>query len=150
MPNLIRLFAEDPKVRALVALILLDLVLGIAAAVKAREFRLSYVSGFLKDDVLGKVVPYFALWAGLQLAGDLEIPGLDIGVIEGGAFLMISASLVGSALASLKGLGLMPRLPDSIAGAEPKAVEVVAEKAPKRAPRKRVVVKRTTKARRKP
>ena len=77
---LLREFADDPTVRLVAALILLDFVTGVAASVKARTFRLGWVSDFLRADVLGKVVPYFAVWGAVRVSGDIEIAGY--GVIE--------------------------------------------------------------------
>lgn len=121
---LIQQFASDGKVRTLFVLILLDLVLGIVTSIKTGEFRLSYLASFLRDDVLGKLVPYFALWSAFNLAGDVEIPGLDLEVAGAAVFGIIALALVGSILGSLKELGLMSRLPDSIAGPEKEIILV--------------------------
>jgi hypothetical protein len=126
--ELIRSFAEDGRVHTLLVLIALDFVMGVAAAVKAGKFRLSYVSAFMKDDILGRVVPYFAVWAGVHLAGDVEVLGL--GAIENAAFLAVFAALFGSFMGSVKALGLMPRLPDAIAGPEQEQVLVVPPASP--------------------
>lgn len=125
MIQLLRMFAEDPKVRALFALIILDFALGVFAAIKRGEFRLSYIAAFFKDDVAGKLLPYGLLWGGLTLAGDIEIPGLPLGIIETSAFGVIVLALAGSVMSSLKELGIAPKLPDSIAGPEQETIVVV-------------------------
>lgn len=125
MLNFLRLFAEDPKVRALFALIVLDFLLGVFAAIKRGEFRLSYVADFMKSDVAGKLAPYALLVLVLRLAGDIEIPGLPLGLIETGAFGLIALAMAGSVMSSLKDLGIAPKLPDSIAGPEQPDVQVV-------------------------
>lgn len=103
---LIKQFAADPKVIILAVLVLLDVILGTIAAVKTHTFSLGRVSDFLRDDVLFKLVPYYALWAAVKVGGDVVVPGLDFGVLESGAFALIAAALVGSLIGSLRELGL--------------------------------------------
>lgn len=93
LSQLIHLFAEDDKVRAIALLVLLDFVLGVIAALRLGDFRLGRVADFLRDDVLFKVVPYFALWAAARAAGDLQIPGTDLGAITTGAFVIVAAEI---------------------------------------------------------
>lgn len=115
MNALIHEFADDPAVRLIAGLILLDFVLGIAAAAKVGTFRLGWVSDFLRADVLGKVVPFFAVWAAVRVSGDIELAGF--GMIEEGVAAAVVISLGASVLNSLRDLGLHSA-PDSVAGSD--------------------------------
>lgn len=109
MLRLIHDFASDGKVLALVALVALDLVLGVSAALAKGTFSWGRLADTLRDDVLGKLVPYFALWAAVHLAGDVEVG--DFGLLEEGAFALAAATLAASVVGSLKELGLAKRVP---------------------------------------
>ena len=117
MIQLLRALAEDDKVLALLVLVALDFVLGVSAAFVSKTFRLAFIADFLRNDVLSKLVPYFALWAASHVGGDIEIPGLDVELIEDGAFGVIALALAGSVLGSLRVLGVL-RAPDALAGGE--------------------------------
>jgi hypothetical protein len=106
--QLLHHFFSDGKVLAALAAVLIDFVLGVAAALKLRTFRLSYISDFGRNDVLFKLVPYFVLYSGALVAGskDVVIPGLDLGLIAGAAYVAFMAAWVGSILASLAHLGI--------------------------------------------
>ena len=115
MNALIEAFANDPGVRLAAVLVALDFVLGVAAAVKAHMFRIGWLADFLRADVLGKLLPYFAVWAAVRLGGDVELGG--IGAIEetinGALVLAVGASI----LNSLRDLGALPAsTPDAVAG----------------------------------
>ncbi len=117
MIPLLREFADDPTVRLVAGLILIDFVLGVSAGVKAKSFRLGWISDFLRNDVLGKCVPYFAVWAAVRVSGDFEI--LGYGAIEETVGLAVVLSLGASALNSLRDLGLAKdSLPDELAGSD--------------------------------
>ena len=75
LQNLIDAFASDETVQVVAALIVVDFVLGVSAGVKAGAFRFGWVADFLRNDVLGKVVPYFAVWAAVRIGGDFEVAG---------------------------------------------------------------------------
>lgn len=119
MEDLLRQFGDDPTIRIAAALVVLDFVLGIAAAVKLGIFRLSYVADFMRNDVLGKLVPIFALWAVTHLVGDFQIGGLEL--IEESASGVAIAAMVGSILNSLRDLGLARSMSDEVAGPDPAA-----------------------------
>lgn len=117
MNILIREFADDPTVRLVAALVLVDFVLGIAAAVRAGTFRFGWVSDFLRADVLGKIVPYFAVWGAVRVSGDIEIAGY--GAIEEVVGAAVVLALSASALNSLRDLGILPTsTPDEVAGSD--------------------------------
>lgn len=119
MVDLIRQFADDPTVIALAVLVGLDLVLGVSAALKNNVFRLSYVADVLRNDVLGKVVPYYAVWAAVHVSGDVMLG--DFGVIEETAGALAIAAVGGSVLNSLRDLGLAQSMPDALAGPDPES-----------------------------
>lgn len=119
MSALLKQFTEDPTVLLLAVLVALDVVLGVSAAVKVGKFKFVLISDFLRADVLGKLVPYYAIWAAVHLTGDVMLG--DFGVIEetagGAAVLAVGASV----LNSVRDLGLGPtkNLPDVIAADDP-------------------------------
>lgn len=120
MEILLRDFGNDPTVIAIAALVALDVLLGISAALgnPKQEFRFSYIADFLRKDVLGKLVPYAGLWVVLHLTGDIELGGVE--AVEEGAGIFIIAALGASCLNSLRDLGILPRsTPDFIAGDDP-------------------------------
>lgn len=111
-------FVDDPTVRLIAALWVLDFLLGTFAAVKGGVFRLSYFADTFRNDVLGKILPYYTLWAALHVTGiDWSVGGLD--VIEESAGAVVIAALIGSVLSSLKDLGLGQQMPDTLAGPDP-------------------------------
>lgn len=117
MIALLREFADDPTVRLVAALILVDFVLGVAAGLKAKTFRLGWLSDFLRSDVLGKVVPYFAVWGAVRVSGDIELAGH--GAIEEIVGLAVIAAVSASILNSLRDLSLLPAsTPDEVAGSD--------------------------------
>ena len=114
MTGLVDAFAGDPGVRLAATLVALDLVLGVAAALRARTFRLGWLADFLRDDVLGKLLPYFAVWAAVRVGGDLELGG--VGAIEETVNAALVLTIGGSILNSLRDLGLLRGAPDELAG----------------------------------
>lgn len=113
-------FGDDPTTKAIAAVVALDIILGVAAAIKAGTFRLSYLVDFLRNDVLGKVVPYAGLWWVLHITGDVEIGGFE--AIEETVGIAIIAAVGASVLNSIRDLGLLPGdVPDAIAGPDPNA-----------------------------
>jgi hypothetical protein len=108
--GLLQVFWNDGKVEILAILVALDFLLGVIAAIKLRIFRLSYVSDFVRKDVIFKVGGYLLVYAGAVYAGeaDIIIDGLDLGVIAGAVYVVIVAAMVGSILNSLREIGLVP------------------------------------------
>jgi hypothetical protein len=115
LSGLLNAFTADETVQVVAALILLDFALGVSAGVKAKTFRLGWLADFLRNDVLGKVVPYFAVWAAVRIGGDLELAGY--GMIEEGVGAAVVLALGASVLNSLRDLGL-GGLPDTVAGTD--------------------------------
>lgn len=103
-------FAHDKQLYAVVLLIVVDLVLGVAAAVYLKTFALSKITGFLHDDVLGKVVPWFVLFAVAKFAPGADIVGVDFNQIQTVAWALVLAALVASLTSSLADFGVtMPK-----------------------------------------
>jgi len=121
MQALFHSFFADTRTQIALLLVALDLVLGVIAGLVRGQFRLSFVADFARNDLLGKVVPFFGLYAGYLYAKhtDIVIPGLDLDVLMNGAWVLVSAALIGSLLNSLKDLGLLQGLHDSLAGPDP-------------------------------
>ena len=118
--NVLNAFVDDPTVRVIAVLVALDFVLGTFAAVKSGTFRLSFFADVFRNDVLGKVLPYYALWAAVHVSGiDWSIGGFD--VIEESTGAIVIAALAGSVLNSLRDLGLGQSLPNTIAGPDPES-----------------------------
>lgn len=115
-------FASDHKVWAAVALLALDLVVGVVAAIYRHTFRFAYLADFLRTDVLGKLVPYFAFyWAQLLL------PGLGYDAAADAIYAALMVALGASVTASMNDLGL--KLPAPLARGE-KTGAVVAGASP--------------------
>lgn len=106
--QLLHAFFEDDKVMIALILIAVDFLLGIAAAVKGKTFRLSYLADFARNDVLFKLLPYFVVYSAALVAGskDIVIPGLDLGVVAGAVYAGLVIAWVGSIVSSLGELGL--------------------------------------------
>jgi hypothetical protein len=117
MIQLLDQFTEDPTVVLLGVLVALDVILGVLAALKNRVFKFVLLSDFLRADVLGKLVPYYALWAAVHITGDITIG--DFGVIEEVAGATAVAALGASVINSLRDLGLAKAAPDVIAADDP-------------------------------
>lgn len=121
---LVDAFTSDPTVRVIAALWALDFLMGLYAGIKKGEFRLSYIADTFRNDVIGKILPYYTLWAALHLTGiDFSIAGLD--VVEETAGAVIIAAFVGSILKSVSDLGIAKSLPDTLAGPDPATPPVV-------------------------
>lgn len=116
--GIVNAFTDDPTVRFIGILVLLDFALGVLAAFYTKTFRLSFVADVFRNDVLGKVLPYYTLWAALHVSGiDWSIGGFD--VIEEAAGVTVIAALVGSVLNSLRDFGLAKGAAEEINGPDP-------------------------------
>ena len=118
MVSLLEQFTEDPTVIALAVLVMLDVILGVAASIVSDEqkFRFVLIADFLRADVLGKMLPYYAIWAAVHIGGDVEFG--DFGVIEETTGALAVAAVGASVLNSIRDLGLS-RLPDTVAADDP-------------------------------
>lgn len=96
-------FLHDSKIHIALLLVAADFVLGVGAAFKARNFRLSYIADFLRNDILQKLLPYFAVYVFALVAGHitLGIPGLDFGLVAGAVYVAVVGAWTGSILNSI-------------------------------------------------
>lgn len=116
-------FAHDPLVAGVFAALVVDFVLGVLAAVRTGTFAFSYVSDFARNDVLGKVLPWFVVYAmdffthGASLFG---VAGIDLtwGVVAAAMYGTIQIALLGSIASSLTQLFPGITLPYSVGGSE--------------------------------
>ncbi len=87
-------WAADSRVLIILALIALDLVLGVASALKRREFAWSALGDFYLTNVIPKLLGYIGLSIVIR-----TVAGIDSLLGEGAqwvAFGVLAASLVGS------------------------------------------------------
>ncbi len=111
-------FAHDKQVGVVVALIVADVVLGVAAAVKLGTFRLTYLSNFARNDLLGKVFPWFVIFALDHASSSAGIVGpIDWSQANTVAFAAVTLAMAGSILSSLADFGI--NLPATVAGHAP-------------------------------
>jgi len=109
LSHYLHVFASDDKLHGVFVLILADLIFGVLAAFKTHTFVLKRLSDVLHDDVLGKVLPWFGLYAfGLANASAIGVGDvtIDFGTIADGAFIAVIAALTASIYGSLRDLGV--------------------------------------------
>ncbi len=116
-------FASDTKVHVALLLVLADFVLGVGSALKRGSFRLAYVADLLKNDILGKLLPYLGFYILALVAGGIKIlpiPGLDFGFLAGSAYVVLVTAMTASILNSAKELGVpvVKSLPGSVTADE--------------------------------
>lgn len=116
MGEALKAFVNDATLQAVLVLIALDLVLGVVAAVKTSEFSFAKLAGFARDDVLGKVVPWFVLYAAAFFAPAVDVLGVDLDTVQKGVFALVVVALVGSLMSSLADLGF--QLPNPLSRGE--------------------------------
>jgi len=98
MNELIPLFGTS-QIRWIVILIVIDLVLGIIAAILKKDFRLGKLAKFMVKPVLGYVFGFAVLEMVAQ-----ALPSLT-GIVSF-AFILIILALIGSILSNLAKMGL--------------------------------------------
>ena len=106
--QLLQEFFNDKSLQILLLIIVLDFAFGVLSALKKGDFRASYVSDFMRNDVLFKVLPWFILYSANKVAtsADILIPGLALDALVWGAYGLIVTALVGSLINSLNELRL--------------------------------------------
>ncbi|OGN34542.1 MAG: hypothetical protein A3D64_03090 [Candidatus Wildermuthbacteria bacterium RIFCSPHIGHO2_02_FULL_49_9] len=98
MPGLVDIFSTT-QVQIIIALIGIDVVLGILGAIVKKEFRFGKLGGFMKGPVLGYVLGYGIL--------ELVTEGIpSLAFLLPAAFLLIAISLIASVFRNLNKLGL--------------------------------------------
>jgi hypothetical protein len=108
---LIASFAHDAQLKLVVVLIVADFIFGVGAALKLKTFNASYVATFARDDLLGKVVPWFALFAFGKVANGVALGPVGFGALADSTFVLVTGALVASVFSSLKELGVPVPLP---------------------------------------
>ena len=68
-------FWQDPRVRTILGLILLDVILAVAAAIKAKVFEWRRLAEFYRTMVVPYILGYLAFW----LAGEFFLVGEWLG-----------------------------------------------------------------------
>jgi phage-related holin len=119
-------FATDKQLAVVLVLVVADFILGVLAAVKAGTFRLTYISNFARNDVLGKVVPWFAIFALSKASSDAGIVGpIDWNQANVVVFGLVTAAMAGSILSSIADLGfpITPALSGHAVGSAPVVVQ---------------------------
>jgi len=92
----IRAFASDDKTRMIIAAILIDVVLGISAAMRIGTFDAQAVAKFHSSNVLPYVLAYLMLWS-LQVFGlGSALPSTMSDAIASVSFGTIVTTLTGS------------------------------------------------------
>lgn len=111
-------FAHDDQVRIVISLVAGDFILGVLAAFKLGTFRLTYIANFARNDLLGKLGPWLAIFAldKATAAGSIVGP-VDWSTANWAMFALITAAMAGSILSSLTDLGIS--LPVQVGGHAP-------------------------------
>lgn len=107
--SLLGSFVQDGKFTTVIVLIALDIVLGVGASFydKGQSFALTYLANFMRNDVLGKVFPWFVLYAGAKASHNTTVAlGIDMGNIADGVWIGVTAALLGSLASSLGDFGI--------------------------------------------
>lgn len=107
--TLLSAFFQDEKFTAVAILIIADIILGVGASFynKGQTFALHYLANFARNDLLGKVFPWFILYAGAKASHDATLTlGVDMGNIADGVWVGVLAALVGSLTTSLSDFGV--------------------------------------------
>jgi hypothetical protein len=108
-------FAHDKQVAVVLSLIVADFLLGVGVAFKTDSFRLTYIANFARNDLLGKVFPWFVVFALDKASQSADIVGpIDWSQANDVAFGVITLAMAGSILSSLSDFGI--KLPAQIAG----------------------------------
>lgn len=98
--------ANDKMLQAMLVLVVVDVIIGVTAAVKRGEFSFAKLALFARDDLLGKLVPWSVLYGAWKFAPSASVLGVDFEVITRGAGAIVIAALVGSLTSSLADLGI--------------------------------------------
>ena len=114
LAEILQSFARDTQVHAALILITADVLFGVLAALKTGTFRLVRIADTLRDDALGKVAPWFGLFA-IGKVSHADVASIDFSHVADAAFLGVAAALGASILGSLAQLGVSG-LPKSLAG----------------------------------
>lgn len=121
-------FAHDDLLKAVLVLIVLDVIIGVVAAIvdKEQRFRFDRLGDFLLNDVLGKVFPWFIVYAAAKVAPSVDVLGIDLDAIQKAIWGIVVVVLIASLVQSLGQLGL-GAVVDKVPGLDstPKATDKV-------------------------
>jgi len=102
-------FFRDPRVLAILGLIFLDIVLGIARAIRHKEFNFRQVGDFYLTMILPYIIGYLAFYLAAKIIVSPELLGpMAVLVGEGMitvAWLAIVLALGGSIVENARGMG---------------------------------------------
>jgi len=101
----LRYIAELPEVQFIVASILVNTALAVAASIRNSDFHLPALANFLWRHLL----PYVVAYASIRIAAD----ELGLQAVATATWFIIEASLIGRIVASLHELGIP--LPENLA-----------------------------------
>ena len=103
-------FFADKRVIAVLALIFIDWVLAVAAAIKSGEFDWGRMAEFLKTMVLPYIVAFLGVYVASAVVADAEVLGDYSKLVGEGAVLVCWGVLIGNlgadCVRSAKALGL--------------------------------------------
>lgn len=110
MDELVLAFFIDPFVRTILGLVVLDFLLGIAAALRQREFDLAKLANFYTTNVIPYIIGYLAFYIAAHLITDPTVMGNWATLVNEGmvkiAWLAIIGKLANSIINNVKKLGL--------------------------------------------
>lgn len=115
--QLLNAFAHDDKVLYALLLIGADFILGAGAAAYRGTFAFSYVADTLRTDVLGKLFPWFIVYAADRASHGAGLIGpVDFGDAAGAAYALLVVAVGASIVKSLGDFGV--NLPAPLARGE--------------------------------
>ena len=107
-------FFRDPRVLAILGLIMLDILLGVARAIRQKEFNFRQVGDFYLTMILPYVLGYLAFYLAAKIIVSPELLGPMAVLIGEGmitvAWLAIVLALGGSTVENARGMGY--QMPD--------------------------------------
>jgi hypothetical protein len=100
-------FFTDPRTLAIFALILADVLLGIAAALKTAQFQWTVLANFYRTNIMPYVLGYLVAWlfAKFGLATILSQSGVEISTAV--FSVPVDVTLVASSGKSMQALGVL-------------------------------------------
>ena len=110
LAELVLAFFADPFVRAIIGLVVLDFLLGVASALRTREFDLARLADFYTSNVLPYILGYLAFYIATKLIVDPAVLGDWANIVGEGAIKVAWAAIVAtlgkSIYENIKKLGL--------------------------------------------
>ncbi len=110
MGDILKTIFSNDQVKYLIVLVAVNLILGVTASIKNRDFKFSAVGDWLFERV-------FPLLVGYGSAALLAWANPDLEIVKTAAFGTLTIAMLGYVAANLKDFGV--NLPDAIAGKRP-------------------------------